>query len=849
MIFKKAIPRFDFKQQVFMYLLSAILFFCFGYVFQRYGLMGNYIIPYFKKETKKIKNQFAPYSGHILKIDIPFKDKKKLDEERNEALDIGIMQNFNYVNCKLSFEDKTYPAAIRLKGDMSDHLEGEKWSFRVKLKNDNAILGLKRFSLQHPSRRGYLKEWFFHTTLKRENLINLRYFFVKIILNGKDLGIYALEEHFDQILIENNRRRDGAILRFDEKWDWISAHQFQKFPELWEYRSGYGDYNGLPVTSFNINQMSKENNQIQNFFDGKNLLEQFLEDKIATSQAFDVDKIARFFAIVDLLGARHSVLIQNLRLYYNSINQKLEPIGFDGDLNPMALSLSFMMREDHNQQKYYINLFKDLNFFEKYLEMLNYYLNANLVETIFKENKEKISQLEKIINYEWPDRKFNIKSFNVRKNYINEILNPYKLIDADLIKANNDSVVIEVGNIQKLPLANFELLLGDTLKIKPKKDITIGGRLSKELTKRKELIFTYQNSPLPNLSSLKNTIQLSFNILGLEKMFTSKVDTIFNNLLPSEQIAKSTLTDYDFLIVDNEEKQIFFKKRNISIESDLLFPPDYKIYIKDSTTINLKKSSEIYSESPFICVGNEKNPIVFTSSDSSSNGLLIYNTPLQSYFEYCYFSNFGSFDSSTKTGALTAYETYITITNSKFNENYTEDALNCIRSQVKLNNISFLESKSDAVDLDFCIGEIIDLKIKYSGNDGLDFSGSNLTIKSIYITNAGDKGISIGEKSIINGSEIKVTKSKIGIVSKDKSSATFNNVILKNMGTGFAAYQKKQEFGNAELHINDFSFSQTDSLYILEEGSRLILNASEMNFNSYDAIESLYEQKMEIGPS
>ena len=257
-------------------------------------------------------------------------------------------------------------------------------------------------------------------------------------------------------------------------------------------------------------------------------------------------------------------------------------------------------------------------------------------------------------------------------------------------------------------------------------------------------------------------------------MFTSKVDTIFNNFLPSEQIVKSTLTDYDFLIVDDEEKQIFLKKGRISIESDLSFPPHYKIYIKDSTIINLKKSSQIYSESPLICIGNEKNPIVFTSSDSSSNGLLIYNTPLQSYFEYCYFSNFISFDSSTKTGALTAYETYITMSNSKFNENYTEDALNCIRSQVELNNISFLDSKSDAVDLDFCFGEINDLKIKHTGNDGLDFSGSNLSIKSIYITNAGDKGISIGEKSIINGSEIKVSKSKIGIVSKDMSSAIFN---------------------------------------------------------------------------
>ena len=69
------------------------------------------------------------------------------------------------------------------------------------------------------------------------------------------------------------------------------------------------------------------------------------------------------------------------------------------------------------------------------------------------------------------------------------------------------------------------------------------------------------------------------------------------------------------------------------------------------------------------------------------------------------------------------------------------------------------------------------------------------------------------------------------------------------MDTGFAVYQKKQEFGNAELHINDFTSLQTDSVYILEEGSRLILNASEMKFNSHDALKSLYEQKMEMGPS
>ena len=145
MIFKKAIPRFDFKQQVSIYLLLAILFFCFGYIFQRYGLFGNFIIPYFKKETKKIKNEFTPYTGHILKIEIPFKDKKKIDKQRNDAIVSGIMQNFNYVNCDLIYENRTYPATIRLKGDMQDHLEGEKWSFRVKLKMTMLYGDLKDF--------------------------------------------------------------------------------------------------------------------------------------------------------------------------------------------------------------------------------------------------------------------------------------------------------------------------------------------------------------------------------------------------------------------------------------------------------------------------------------------------------------------------------------------------------------------------------------------------------------------------------------------------------------------------------------------------------------------------------
>ena len=102
------------------------------------------------------------------------------------------------------------------RGDALDHVEGEKWSLRVKLKNKQALFGMRRFSLQHPKRSSWINEWILHNWYAYEGLISLRYKYVNVIINGKNLGIYTLEESFDKEFIENNHRREGPILKFDE---------------------------------------------------------------------------------------------------------------------------------------------------------------------------------------------------------------------------------------------------------------------------------------------------------------------------------------------------------------------------------------------------------------------------------------------------------------------------------------------------------------------------------------------------------------------------------------------------------------------------------------------------------
>ena len=55
-----------------------------------------------------------------------------------------------------------------MKGDWIDHLIGDKWSFRIKLKGDKTIQGMKKFSIHHPITRGFINEWVYQKTNKKE---------------------------------------------------------------------------------------------------------------------------------------------------------------------------------------------------------------------------------------------------------------------------------------------------------------------------------------------------------------------------------------------------------------------------------------------------------------------------------------------------------------------------------------------------------------------------------------------------------------------------------------------------------------------------------------------------------
>ena len=176
------------------------------------------------------------------------------------------------------------------------------------------------------------------------------------------------------------------------------------------------------------------------------------------------------------------------------------------------------------------------------------------------------------------------------------------------------------------------------------------------------------------------------------------------------------------------------------------------------------------------------------------------------------------------TGAVTFYQAPFKMDGCMFSGNYSEDALNTVRSRFSLRGIQFDDISSDALDIDFSDGTISDSVLRVIGNDAIDISGSTVTILNIFITATGDKGISVGENSRVQADRIKISDAAIGACSKDMSTLTLNNSTLQDCRIGLAVYKKKPEFGPATLVAEQLEVVRIDSPWLVEQGSSLTVN-------------------------
>lgn len=275
-----------------------------------------------------------------LTVDMDFSDYNDMLALREEALRAGayIPAGADFVPATLRLDDDA-PVEVRVRWRAGgvDHMReaGGKWGFELRTRQEQQLLGMQRFYLVDPLANNWLGEWAFVRALQREGVLAARYRFVRLVFNGDDRGIYALQESFGGELATSQGRPEGVIVEFDANLLWRSLAHFQG-----DERAAYAD------TVANLSAVDFQYFEVDTFQDATleedaalseqreraiGLLRALQTGQLAASEVFDVALYGRFLALVDLWGATQGTSLVNLRYYYNPASARLEPIGFNAN--------------------------------------------------------------------------------------------------------------------------------------------------------------------------------------------------------------------------------------------------------------------------------------------------------------------------------------------------------------------------------------------------------------------------------------------------------------------------------------------------------------------------------------
>ena len=752
---------------------------------------------------------------------------RKINEKRKEALEKGILQSKDddWVKAKLTENDSiSTDVNVRLKGDWTDHLKGDYWSYRVKMPKVKSWNRMQVFSLQDPETRSYLDEWLYHKALEKIDVITPRYGFVKFSQNNQDPILYAYEEHFDKQVAEYKNRREGVIVKFSEDYLWNMRLRNKDIHNKDIHQNVIHNADILP---FKAGKTFKDPKLTEQFERAQNLMDAFRNRTAPASEVFDIELLAKYYALTDVFNANHSAIWHNLRFYYNPITRKLEPIGFDGYTQDGHFRLyaklffgEFMSsKEEDEWSAFYKYIFRDEQFIKAYVPLMVKYSSDDFINEVLEQNDGELFNLETLIrrsrkaDYEFDENKLLKRARLIRKNITPFNENSLKVFRE---KDGPGNINTYVSNYHSLPLE----IVGSQ-KTKNWMPTSIDSLIIIRSNGRKDAP-TYTPIKVPSKDKL-----VFYRLPGTDQIYST---TIKNWKRPDQlTIGYSDNVELNIPLPDNayiiQDSVLTILAGNHQLSKPMMIPKGYATVLEGGATIDITNKAYILSYGPLYAKGSKDLPVIINSSDKSAQGISIIKAGKKSILNYLSISNLNTLEENEwqLTGAVTFYESDVEMTQVTISKNLCEDALNIIRANFSIKELNINNTFADGFDCDFCKGILFDSYFHHTGNDGLDFSGSYIEVENTQLENIGDKGISAGEETTLIVTDVTIDGSQIGIASKDLSRVKVVRINLKNCKDGFAAYRKKPEFGGGVINVKSFTSEGVINLTMKDLESKINL--------------------------
>ncbi|MBK9195456.1 MAG: CotH kinase family protein [Flavobacteriales bacterium] len=734
----------------------------------------------------------------------------------------------DYVKGKFTVNGLETKCKLRIKGKLNDHVKDEKWSFRVIAKGDGGFLGMKRFSLQHPGTRNYLCDWFYHQLSKGEGIVALRYGFCKVSLNGDNLGVYAYEEHFGPELLENNGRLKGPLVRFDPGLYWV--HRLNGMQDR-DFEEAYADYQAAALDAFDSEDLVNDPEQMRYFKEALLLMDGFRSGRLSAAQVFDIRKMAKRHAIIDLVGGHHSMDWSDVKFYYDPGAQRLEPVSYESfsafPTKKLAGSGKFTGKSNAGAELHDA-LFNDADFFAAYVHELEHVSRAEYLDSTFAAIAGALDTASATLYGEFPYKELDRSIYYKNQDIIRRSLNVPKAVHAYLEYVRHGSVVVGLDAINSLPIQVVGLRMPDGTMFKPVEPVVVNARRAGGLGSRQSVEFmvgTQQDSVL-------HTMKLVSSVLGSSRSMETAV-------FPTAHLVEGPMNDdlpltgqgdagAEFLIYNDSARTVHIKTGHWRMSQEtLVIPEGYTVYAIAPLRIDMFNGSAIVSRSPLHWTGADESPIVIASPDTSSDGIRVVGAKGSSVLRHVDLLHLTPLQAEQRIrGDLSFHNSNVELMNCRF-RGTANTLLDISIGNTTITGCTF-NGGSDQLELHHVRGQVSDSRFVGATDDAVSIEGGVLDMKDCVVIGAKGIGAKASAMAMLKMSDVRMTNVGQGIEVRAGCTANAEGGSIDAAHVAVVANKATMRDGAARAVLDGMKLTAKETPTVCGEGSSIVVDGKEV---------------------
>lgn len=810
------------------------------------------------------------------------KDLQELAAKRNDALAQGFLtsKHKQQLPALLNVKGRRMNASVRLRGNQPDHLSGNKWSLKINLKQGVRFNGMRRFSLQAPYTRSFQSEAIIADAMRSVGVLAPRISYVNLVLNGDRIGIMQMTEEFDTPLLETQGRRSGPLLQLDDSHTWEMVRTTEQYArnsnsgERFDKRAWWNLYSSWRSADPKAYGKYSKRKKREDLDAALSQWMAFTGNRVEPSEVFDIDAFVDFYIMCEYFSAHNMAQWLNARLHFNTLTARFEPIAYDADLNfkPVRGTPLTCLNPRNELAR---TLMQDRAFASQWVKRISE-LDKKISSAEFADfiaTRDKIYRSILAVDYPWlQEFDFSMAEWQCQRlcglnitDFAVPVTGSKPLPEASTIPLNELPPVVKVYSgtdergsfltlqnrinadvvVNSLMYANRinEQLIPLTGRNKDQSKTAI--QLPVTLKSVRARSTTTQSTAgtrieIPDTTLTDDdSLSLQINIKGLGTQHTTlePLPLPQHSAIPQPVPVDILLQRYSFLTLHESGMMLQIASGIWQIDELVILPRDIALVINAGTQLLFAPDAGLVLNGDLTVSGTTSAPVLLDATDKASGwyGIFSHGVDSRISIKHTTINATRGFQMPgwRQLAGLLFHRANVELENLTVTNSCAEDAINLIRSKVKINHVKVRNSCSDAIDIDASAGKLSNLDLQQAGGDLLDVSDSTVSLTGSVFTGAGDKAISVGEASDVEITGVEISDSSTGLAVKDFSDVQINNAQLTSLDTGLMAFQKKAEYGPAFIQGRTLVIEAAQR-YVLEEKSGITLEGRKLPVTPFD---------------